>query len=144
MVPTRAISAVAFGVRKQKRSASKEDIVKRAASIALLIVLLWGTLPACSAQHDSQVNQANSHPAKSAKKTISLAGRVGLDGKTVVSDRDSRIWKVVNAEMLLGSEGRQVTIKAYTEANASEIRVMVVRLREERTTAKLDDAAFRR
>src|SRR5262249_46987687 len=84
-----------------------------------------------------------SHPAKSAKKTISLAGRVGLDGKTVVSDRDSRIWKVVNAEMLLGSEGRQVTIKAYTEANASEIRVMVVRLREERTTAKIDDAAFR-
>lgn len=67
-----------------------------------------------------------------------------MDGKTVVSDRDSRIWKVVNAEMLSGSEGRQVTIKAYTEANASEIRVMVVRLREERTTAKLDDAAFRR
>lgn len=118
--------------------------MKRAASIALLIVLLWGTLSACAAQHDSQGNQANSHPAKSAKKTISLAGRVGLDGKTVVSDRDRRIWKVVNAEMLSGSEGRQVTIKAYTEANASEIRVIVVRLREERTTAKLDDAAFRR
>lgn len=118
--------------------------MKRAASIALLIVLLWGTLRACAAQHDSQGYQANSHPAKSAKKTIRLAGRVGLDGKTVVSDRDSRIWKVVNAEMLSGSEGRQVTIKAYTEANASEIRVMVIRLREERTTAKLDDAAFRR
>ena len=118
--------------------------MKRAASIAVLIVLLWGTLPACAAQHDNQANQANSHPAKSAKKTISLACRVGLDGKTVVSDRDSRIWKVVNAEMLSGSEGRQVTIKAYTEANSGEIRVTSVRLREERATAKLDDAAFRR
>ena len=67
-----------------------------------------------------------------------------MDGKTVVSDRDSRIWKVVNAEMLSGSEGRRVTIKAYTEADSSEIRVTAVRLREERTTAKLDDAAFRR
>ena len=46
--------------------------------------------------------------------------------------------------MLSGSEGRLVTIKAYTLAEPSEIRVTVVRLREERTTAKLDDAAFRR
>jgi len=96
----------------------------------------------CAAQRDNQAKQANSHPAKSEKKTISLAGRVGLGGKTIVSDRDSRIWKVVNAEMLSGAEGRQVTLKAYTEAGSSEIRVTVVRLREERTAAKLDDAAF--
>ena len=108
------------------------------------LVLICLALPVCAAQRDNQPKQANSHPAKSTKKTIRLACRVGLDGKTVVSDRDSRIWKVLNAEMLSGSEGRQVTIKAYTEANSSELRVTVVRLREERTTAKLDDAAFRR
>jgi hypothetical protein len=51
---------------------------------------------------------------------------------------------VVNAEILSGCEGRRVTIKAYTEANSGEIRVTAVRLRDERTTAKLDDAAFRR
>jgi len=89
-------------------------------------------------------NKANRNQAKAAKKTIRLSGGVGMDGKTVVSDRDSRIWKVVNQEMLSGSEGRLVTIKAYRETDSSDIRVMVVRLREERTTAKLDDAAFRR
>lgn len=115
--------------------------MKRTASIALLVVLLWAALPACPAQRD---DRHNSHPSKSAKKTISLSGRVGLDGKTVVGDRDNRVWKVLNAELLSGSEGRLVTIRAYTEANPSEIRVMVVRLREERATAKLDDAAFRR
>lgn len=118
--------------------------MRRMDQICFLVVLICGTLPVCARQRDSEAKQANSHPAKSAKKTISLACRVGLDGKTVVSDRDGRIWKVVNREMLSGSEGRQVTIKAYMEANSSEIRVTVVRLREERTTAKLDDAAFRR
>ena len=118
--------------------------MRRMVQICFLVVLLCLTLPVCAAQRDNQPKQADSHPAKSTKKTIRLACRVGLDGKTVVGDRDSRIWKVVNAEMLSGSEGRQVTIKAYTEANSSEIRVTVVKLREERTTAKLDDAAFRR
>jgi hypothetical protein len=112
--------------------------------ICFLVVLICLTLPVWAAQRDNEARQANSHPAKSAKRTISVAGRVGLDGKTVVSDRDSRVWNVVNREMLSGSEGRLVTIKAYAEANSSEIRVTVVRLREERTTAKLDDAAFRR
>lgn len=114
--------------------------MRRMVPICFLVVLIGGTLPVC-AQRD---NQANSHAAKSARKTVSLAGRVSLDGKTVICDRDGRIWKVVNAEMLSGVEGREVRIKAYTEANSSEIRVTVVRLREERTTAKLDDAAFRR
>ena len=118
--------------------------MKRTVSIGFLVVLTCGILPVSAAQCDNQARQANADPAKSAKKTVNLSGRVGLDGQTVVSDRDSRIWKVVNREMLSGSEGRLVTIKAYTLAEPSEIRVTVVRLREERTTAKLDDAAFRR
>ena len=118
--------------------------MRRMVRICFLVVLICGMLSVCAAQRDNEAKQANSHTAKSPEKTISVAGRVGLDGKTVVSDRDSRIWKVVNAEMLSGSEGRLVTIKAYTEANSSEIRVTVVRLREEMPSAKLDDAAFRR
>jgi hypothetical protein len=35
-------------------------------------------------------------------------------------------------------------VKAYANPKSSEINVTVVRLREERTTPKLDDAAFRR
>ena len=118
--------------------------MRRMVRICFLVGLICGTLPVCAAQRDKQATQADSHPVKSVKKTVSLEGRVGLDGKTVVSDQDSRIWKVVNAEMLSGSEGRRVTIKAYPEANSGEIHVTVVRLRVERASAKLDDAAFRR
>ena len=88
--------------------------MRRMVRICFLVGLICGTLPVCAAQRDKQATQADSHPVKSVKKTVSLEGRVGLDGKTVVSDQDSRIWKVVNAEMLSGSEGRRVTIKAKT------------------------------
>ena len=113
-------------------------------SICFLVFLICGILPVCAAQLDNPAKQANSQAAGPRKKTIRLSGRVGLDGKTFVNDQDSRIWKVINREMLSGSEGRRVTIKAYTEADSSEIRVTVIRLLEERTTAKLDDSAFRR
>ena len=118
--------------------------MRRMVSIGFLVVLIPAILPVCAAQSDNHAKQANRDQAKSTKKTIHLSGRVGMDGKTVVSDRDSRIWRVANADVLSGSEGRMVRIKAYTETDSSEIRVMVVRLLEERTTAKLDDAAFRR
>lgn len=118
--------------------------MRRVVPSGFLVVLICWILPVPAAQRDKHAKQAHTDPPKSAKKTISLSCRVGLDGKTVIGDRDSRIWKVVNREMLSGSEGRLVTIKAYREADSSEIRVTVVRLREERTTAKLDDAAFRR
>jgi hypothetical protein len=119
--------------------------MRRMVSIGFLVVALSAILPVFSAaQSDNHAKQANRDQTQSARKTIHLSGRVGIDGKTVVSDRDSRIWRVVNQEMLSGSEGRLVTIKAYRETDSSEIRVTVVRLREERTTAKLDDAAFRR
>jgi hypothetical protein len=35
-------------------------------------------------------------------------------------------------------------VKAYANSKSSEIDVRVVRLKEERMTPKLDDAAFRR
>ncbi|HEX2715245.1 MAG TPA: hypothetical protein VHM88_23955 [Candidatus Acidoferrales bacterium] len=116
--------------------------MKRTASISLLVLLISGTLPICAAQHDNQ--QGSSQSEKSTKKTIRIAGRVGPEGKTLVSDRDNRIWKVLNPDLLSAIEGRLVTIKAYSEAKSSEIRITVVRLRDERTTVKLGDSAFRR
>ena len=116
----------------------------RMASITLLVVLACGTFSLCSAEHGNGAGQRTSPSEKSASKTIRITGRVGLAGKTVVNDRDKRVWKVLNPDFLSSSEGRLVRIKAYATADSSEIRVAVVTLREERTTAKLDDAAFRR
>ena len=104
--------------------------MRRMARICFVVGLICGALPVCAAQRDKQARQADSHRVKSVKKTVSLEGRVCLDGKTVVSDQDG--------------EGRRVTIKAYTDSNSGEIHVTAVRLRVERASAKLDDAAFRR
>jgi hypothetical protein len=136
---------VAFGSRTYEYFRAKEEIMKRTASFSLLVLLMWEALPVCAAQHDNQAAQGASQFEKSSrKKMISISGRVGLDGKTLVSDRDNRIWKVVNPDILSASEGRRVTIKGYANTDSNEIRIAVLRLRDERTTPKLDDAAFRR
>lgn len=112
--------------------------MKRTTSISLLTLLVLLVLPVRAAQRD------NSSKEKSSKKTITISGLVGSEGKTLVSDRDNRVWNVVNPKALSLIEGRQVTVKAFADANSNELKVAVVRLRVERNTPKLDDAAFRR
>ena len=116
--------------------------MKRTASAFLLSTLV--AFPVCAAQRDDLAKRGSAHPQKLSRKTVSISGTVGSEGKSLVSDRDNRIWKVVNPDVLYASEGRHVTVKGNGDANSSEIRVAVVRLRQERTTPKLDDAAFRR
>jgi hypothetical protein len=61
-----------------------------------------------------------------------------------VGDKGNRIWKVLNSDALAATAGQHVLVKARVNADASEISVSKVRLQEVRTTAKLDDVAFRR
>lgn len=112
--------------------------MKRTTSISFLALLILLALPVRAAQRD------NSSKEKSSKKTITISGLVGSEGKTLVSDRDNRVWNVVNPNSLSLIEGRRVTVKAYADVSSNAINVAAVRLRAERTTPKLDDAAFRR
>ena len=112
--------------------------MKRTTSISLLTLLILAGFPVRAAQRDSAAEE------KSSKKTITISGLVGSEGKTLVSDQDNRVWNVVNPKTLSLIEGRQVTVKAYAAANSNELKIAVVRLRPQTTTPKLDDAAFRR
>jgi hypothetical protein len=118
--------------------------MKRRASISLLAFLTLWAFSVRAAQRDNSVKQDNYGPESSPKRSVTISGTVGSEGKTLVSDKDNRVWKVVNPDALSRSEGRRVSVKAYVNSKSSEINVGVVRLREERTTPKLDDAAFRR
>jgi len=117
--------------------------MKRRASISLLAILTLSAFSVHAAQQDNSVKQDNYAHEKSSKRSITISGTVGSEGKTLVSDQDNRIWKVVNPDALSRSEGRRVSVKAYANSKSSEINVTVVTLREQRTP-KLDDAAFRR
>ena len=79
------------------------------------------------------------------KKPASLSGEVGSDGKTLTADRDRRIWKVSNPEVLRGIDARHVRVRAHLDAAHGEIQILSVSaIADGRAGIKLDDAAFRR
>ena len=113
--------------------------MKRRSLACLLTLLLLIAIPAYAG-----AQQEGATTAKTSKKTINVSGIVGSGGKFLVSEKGNRIWKVLNPDLLTAIEGRRVTVKARANVDASEITITLVRLLEQRTSAKLDDVAFRR
>jgi hypothetical protein len=108
--------------------------VKRTIRLVSLSFLVLLAATSLSAQND-----------KASKKPFNISGMVGADGKTIVSDQGSRIWKIANPDLLASAVGQRVTLKALKSASAvaDEIVVSAVRLQEV-TSSHLHDAAFRR
>jgi hypothetical protein len=89
----------------------------------------------------AQAQNAESH----SKKPASLSGEIGSDGSTLTADRDHRIWRVSNPEVLRGIDARHVRVRAQVDAAHGQIQVLSVSaIADERSVIKLDDAAFRR
>jgi hypothetical protein len=61
---------------------------------------------------------------------MSISGKVSDDGKTFVSDNDSKSWTVSNPEALKGHEGHQVTVSANVNADKNEVQVLSVKMIE--------------
>ena len=118
--------------------------MKKTAVIPLVALLVLATLSTFAAQTANPPKLTSTLVEKPSKKVISISGTVGAEGKTLVSDKDNRIWNVTNPDSLKPSEGRLVAVKAHAIPSTGEITVTVIRLKYERQTAKLDDAAFRR
>jgi len=110
--------------------------VKRTAQVGFLSLILFAALSA-RAQDSTRLEKVSA-------KSVNISGTVGSEGKTLVSDKGNRVWKVVNSDALATVAGQHVSVKAHVNSQANAITVSVVRLQEVRTTAKLDDVAFRR
>ena len=113
-------------------------IVKRIVQVSLLALSLAATA-SYAVQAQSKATRRKNAP----EKTTSLSGVVGAQGRTVLGE-GNRVWAVANPAVLAAIEGRSVTIWGHSGSALGEIVLSVVRLREVRTTPKLDDAAFRR
>jgi hypothetical protein len=123
---------------------AKGKNMARTFSIALMLfigVVAFSTRTV--AQSGDPAKSSGTHAGPQLKK-VTISGTVGTEGKTLVGNRDNRIWNVANPESLRASEGRRVTVKALLVRNTNQINVSTVRLNSERLTAKLDDSAFRR
>jgi hypothetical protein len=88
---------------------------------------------------------AQAQKTDSAKKPINFSAKVAGNGKTLIADKDNKIWLVSNPETLGGIEGRHVKVKALVDVPQSQIRIVSVStISEEQAGVRLHDAAFRR
>jgi len=120
--------------------------VKKWSLVLLAVALLMPIIAA--AQHSSKAAEAK--PASSnasiiARKAVSIAGQISLDGKTLVSEEND-MWSVVNPNVLAGHEGQQVLVKCQVFPDKSEIHVLSLKpaLMQVKSASNKTDSAFRR
>ena len=89
--------------------------------IAICFALSLLTFGVAAAQ-DSM--KKDSPMADASHKTTQVTGKLGDDGKTFVSDADSKSWTVVNPEAVKGHEGHHVTLTAHVDTDKSEVHVV--------------------
>jgi hypothetical protein len=88
---------------------------------------------------------ANAQSTDTAKKPTSFSARIAADGKTLMADKNNRIWLVSNPETLSGIEGRHIRVKALADLAQGQIRIVSVSaITEGQAGVRLHDAAFRR
>ncbi len=122
----------------------EESNMKKPALLSMIAFLTFLPL-GVQAQNADSASYHSSDARKSSKKPTILSGEVGSDGKTLTADRDRRIWKVSNPEILSGIDVRHVWVRAHVDATQGQIRILSVSaIADERAGIKLDDAAFRR
>ncbi len=75
----------------------------------------------------SEMKQDTAKGSQTSMKEVTLAGKVGDDGKTFV-DKDKKSWTVTNPEALKGHEGHDVHLKAHVDDAKNEIHVVSVKM----------------
>jgi hypothetical protein len=111
---------------------AKEKKEKRMKKLMLMCfaVALMTSLSAFG-QYTTKTDDMKTESAKSEKmsaKAVHIVGKVGDDGKTFVSDKDGKTWKVSNPEALKGHEGHEVRVRAHVDADKDEIHVTSVKM----------------
>jgi pentapeptide MXKDX repeat protein len=97
-------------------------------SFALALVMSVVASAQDTMKKDDSMNHGTMKSEKMSKTTVSLSGKIGEDGTTFVGDKDSKIWKVSNPEVLKGHEGHHVRVKAHVDADKDEIHVASVKM----------------
>jgi hypothetical protein len=122
----------------------EESNIKKPALPSVVAVLTFLPLGVQAQKTDSSLYH-DSDVQKSFKKPTSFSGEVGSDGKTLTADRDRRIWKVSNPEILSGIDAYQVRVRAHVDATRGQVHILSIgAVADERAGIELDDAAFRR
>jgi hypothetical protein len=66
--------------------------------------------------------------ADTSAKAVKVTGKISDDGKTFVSDKDSKSWTISNPDAVKGHEGHHVTLTAHVYADKNEVHVMSLKM----------------
>lgn len=87
------------------------------------------TLGVASAQDTMGQDSMKSDGMKAdAAKPVDVKGKISDDGKTFVSDSDSKTWTIVNPDAVKGHEVHHVVLNAYVYADKSQVHVMSLKM----------------
>jgi hypothetical protein len=100
----------------------KEKNMKKLMTICFVLALTFGV----AAAQDSMQN--DNMEADASKKAVQVTGKVSDDGKTFVSDKDSKSWTISNPDAVKGHEGHHVTLTAHVYADKNEVHVMSLKM----------------
>jgi membrane protein implicated in regulation of membrane protease activity len=95
-------------------------------SFAIVLVMSVTAFTQDTVKHDDMKSD-DAKAEKMSTGAVSILGKVGDDGKTFVSDKDGKTWKVSNPDALKGHEGHHVKVRAHVDADKDEIHVTTVR-----------------
>ena len=113
-------------------------------AVALLIPV--SVLAQDTAKPDA-VTQTSLKSPPASTKTVTLSGKVGEDGKTLTTRKNS-LWTVANPELMKDHAGQQVKVKCQMspDPDTNKIHVLSVKVTpgEMKYVANRGDAAFRR
>jgi hypothetical protein len=96
--------------------------MKTQMTICFALVLLTGVSVAQDSMHNDSMK------ADASKNAVQVTGKIGDDGKTFVSDKNSKSWTITNPDAVKGHEGHHVTLTAHVDADKNEVHVMSLKM----------------
>jgi pentapeptide MXKDX repeat protein len=120
---TRNVPQGSYGFVSTGLTYLKENNMKKLMTICFALALL--TAGVASAQ---DTMQNDGMKADAAKKAVQVTGKISDDGKTFVSDTDSKSWSISNPDAVKGHEGHHVILKAHVDADKNEVHVMSLKM----------------
>jgi hypothetical protein len=66
--------------------------------------------------------------ADTSAKAVTVTGKISDDGKTFVSDKDSKSWTIGNPDAVKGHEDHHVTLTTHVYADKNEVHVMSLKM----------------
>jgi hypothetical protein len=97
--------------------------MKKLMTICFALALI--TFGVASAQDNMQNDNVK---ADASSKAVQVTGKISDDGKTFVSDKDSKNWTISNPDAVKGHEGHHVTLTAHVDADKSEVHVVSLKM----------------